>query len=104
MNLEGQVDDARFERLSDRQRQLLRLINDHYSSKQAAGQMGLSPNTVDHYAKEVISLLGVGNRRDAARAFADYERRQRLALQALALDGTPAQRPLIPRPRRVERA
>ncbi len=90
------VDDALFERLTERQRQLLRLVNGHYSSKQAADAMGLSHNTVDHYAKEVISLLGVGSRRDAARAFADYERRQQLAPQPLALDAAPPSTALHP--------
>lgn len=59
--------------LSDKQRQCLRLVGRGMSSKEIAIETGLTPLTVDTYLKAAISKLGVSNRREAARMFAEME-------------------------------
>lgn len=63
--------DSVVEQLSESQRMCLRLVAENKSSKEIAIETGLSPQTVDQYLARAASLLGVSNRRDAARRFAD---------------------------------
>jgi DNA-binding CsgD family transcriptional regulator len=55
------------ERLSEGQRECLRLVWQYHSSKEVARKLGISPHTVDQRIKRAISILGVGNRAEAAR-------------------------------------
>ena len=58
--------DPRIERLSPRMRQCLGLVYARRTTKQIAGDLGLSPGTVDGYIAEAVRLLGARNRVEAA--------------------------------------
>ncbi|MBB5727123.1 DNA-binding CsgD family transcriptional regulator [Sphingomonas endophytica] len=60
-------------RLSERQRQCLRLIFDRKTSKEIASALGLSVGTVNTYISEAITTLGARNRRHAAELLHDFE-------------------------------
>lgn len=54
--------------LTGRQRQCLRLVASGQSSKEIAETLGgISHNTVDLHLKRAVKILGVSNRREAAR-------------------------------------
>jgi two-component system response regulator DesR len=53
--------------LTDRERQVLRLAGQGYSSLDIAAELGLSDGTVRNYLSEAISKLGVSNRIEASR-------------------------------------
>ncbi len=53
--------------LSDRERQVLRLASEGFTSADIAGQLFLSEGTVRNYISEAISKLGANNRIEAAR-------------------------------------
>jgi len=55
------------DRLSDRERQILRLAADGRSGPEIAGELHLSEGTVRNYLSEAISKVGGRNRVDAAR-------------------------------------
>ena len=66
--------DDKSSKLSDVQKQCLRLAGEGRSSKEIAPLVGLSHQTVDQYLHRARLALGAENRRDAARMFADFER------------------------------
>jgi hypothetical protein len=51
----------------------LRLVARNLSSKEIAKEVALSPQTVDQYLSRAVSMLGVTNRREAARLFVEHE-------------------------------
>jgi DNA-binding CsgD family transcriptional regulator len=59
--------------LSAQQRECLRLVAEHRSSKDIAKVLGTSPHTVDNHIKAAIQRLGVSNRREASRIYAENE-------------------------------
>lgn len=59
--------------LSDMQRTCLRLVALNRSSKEIALEIGLSHQTVDQYVSKAAAVLGVANRREAARRFTELE-------------------------------
>ena len=59
--------------LSPRQIEILRLVSEHYSSKEIARSLNLSPYTVDNHIASAIQRLGVTNRREAAAAYARFK-------------------------------
>ncbi|MBV7256377.1 helix-turn-helix transcriptional regulator [Pacificimonas sp. WHA3] len=61
------------ERLSDGQRDVLRLVFLHMSSKDIAREIGISPHTVDQRVKRAMGILKVTNRWEAARILAESE-------------------------------
>lgn len=63
----------RLVRLTDKQRQCLRLVYAHMSSKEIAPILGVEPGTVDQYVKAAMRILGVSDRRHAARMLAEHE-------------------------------
>lgn len=69
------MDLDRLARLTDKQRGCLRMVYAHMSSKEIALQLGIEPGTVDQYLKTAMRILGVGDRRAAARMLAEYEGR-----------------------------
>ena len=83
-------------RLTDKQRQCLRLVYAHMSSKEIAPLLGVEPGTVDQYIKTAIRILGVGDRRAAARMLAEHEgeRAQPSVYQPLGLAVAPEPRTL----------
>ncbi len=56
-------------RLSDGQRDCLKLVGQYLSSKEIARQLDISPHTVDQRLKRATALLEVPTRFDAARLF-----------------------------------
>ena len=65
--------DDRIAKLSDVQKQCLRLAATGQSSKEIAPVVGLSHRTVDQYLYQACITLEADNRRDAARIFAEIE-------------------------------
>ena len=60
--------EARLERLSARERQVLWLVNEPMNSSEIGRALGgISPNTVNHYAATGCRKLGVNDRRAASR-------------------------------------
>jgi DNA-binding CsgD family transcriptional regulator len=79
---------ARIAALSVGQLEVLRLVDRHLSSKEIAGQLGISSHTVDQRIRTAIRILGVTRRQEAARLVALAEPYQRLIHQAPYLDPT----------------
>lgn len=77
---ERATDRARYERLTDRERAVMRLIAEGYTAPEIGGQLAISPKTVDTYKQRINDKLGLSHR-------ADYVK---LALK-LGLLQTPAQ-------------
>jgi len=55
------------ELLTQRERDCLRLVDQHLSSKQIARELGMSKTSVDTYCDRARRKLGVGDRYQAAR-------------------------------------
>jgi len=87
------MEPDRLARLTDKQRECLRLVYAHLSSKEIAPRLGVEPGTVDQYIKTAMRILGVADRRAAARMLAEHEAgaRQPLVYQpsGIALIGDP---------------
>ena len=83
------MDLDRIARLTDQQRVCLRLVYAHLSSKEIAPLVGVEPGTVDQYIKAAMRILGVSDRRAAARMLAEHEARssQPLVYQPLDIAG-----------------
>lgn len=67
------MDRDRIERLTDKQRECLRLVYRHMETKEIARVLGLSPDGVTQRIKTAMKTLGVDRRRDAARILAEAE-------------------------------
>jgi DNA-binding CsgD family transcriptional regulator len=68
---EGDRPDSRVARLTHGQVECLLLVDRHYSSKEIAAKLGISPHTVDQRIRGALEKLGVERRGDAARIVAD---------------------------------
>ena len=68
----GAVSD-RVSLLTAAQRDCLRLVYDHMTSKDIARALGISPHTVDMRLRNAMKTLGVASRIEAARALVDSE-------------------------------
>ena len=69
------MDEGRFNRLSARQHDCLRLLVEHRQSKEIARELGLSLNTVNSYLSGSYEVLQVANRGEAARVYGEFLRR-----------------------------
>lgn len=63
---------GRIARLSPGQLDCLRLVDQHLSSKEIAGELGISPHTVDQRIRQALHILGVERRAQAARIVSGY--------------------------------
>jgi DNA-binding CsgD family transcriptional regulator len=63
----------RVQRLTDKQRECLRLVYRHMETKEIARILGLSPDGVTQRIKTAMKTLGVDRRRDAALILAEAE-------------------------------
>ena len=63
--------DSPVARLTEGQIECLLLVDRHYSSKEIASKLGISPHTVDQRIRGALDKLGVERRGDAARIVAD---------------------------------
>jgi len=61
------------ERLSQRQREILRLMAQHFQAKEVAGILNISEKTVRTHTEEARRRLGVSSSREAARMVATHE-------------------------------
>jgi len=80
----------RIERLTEKQRECLRLVYAHLSSKEIAPRLGIEPGTVDQYIKAAMRTLGVADRRAAARMLAEHDAKADQPLVYQPLDIAPA--------------
>jgi DNA-binding CsgD family transcriptional regulator len=62
-----------FERLTEKQKECLRLVLRRNSSKEIALELGISPHTVDARLKGALKALNTASRFEAARMLAEYE-------------------------------
>jgi DNA-binding CsgD family transcriptional regulator len=67
------MDRDRLDRLTDQQRACLRMVYAHMTSKEIAPRLGIEPGSVDQHIKAAMRVLGVGERRTAARLLAEHE-------------------------------
>ena len=67
------MDSHRLARLTEQQRICLRHVYAHLTSKEIAPLMGIEPGSVDQHIKAAMRVLGVGDRRSAARILAGHE-------------------------------
>jgi DNA-binding CsgD family transcriptional regulator len=61
------------DRLTEKQRECLRLVYAHKETKEIARLLGLSPDGVNQRIKTAMNTLGVARRRDAAQLVAEAE-------------------------------
>lgn len=61
---EQATDRARYERLTDREREVMRLIAEGYTAPEIGEQLAISPKTVDTYKQRVNDKLGLTHRAD----------------------------------------
>ena len=61
---EHATDRARFDRLTDRERAVMRLIAEGYTAPEIGEQLMISPQTVDTYKQRVNDKLGLAHRAD----------------------------------------
>lgn len=62
------------QRLTPRERECLRLVHQHFSSKAIARRLGLSRHTIDDHVDKARRKLGAADRFEAARMLAGLER------------------------------
>src|SRR5213078_4515556 len=58
---------ARYERLTDREREVMRLIAEGYTAPEIGEQLAISPKTVDTYKQRVNEKLSLSTRPDYVR-------------------------------------
>lgn len=63
----------RIARLTEQQRACLRMVYAHMTSKEIAPRLGIEPGSVDQHIKAAMRILGVSERRTAARMLAEHE-------------------------------
>jgi DNA-binding CsgD family transcriptional regulator len=68
------MDANRVARLTEQQRACLRFVASGMTSKEIAPLLGIEPGSVDQHLKAAMRILGVGDRRSAARLLAQQER------------------------------
>jgi DNA-binding CsgD family transcriptional regulator len=64
--------ESRIARLSPGQLDCLRLVAEHFSSKEIAQELGISSHTVDQRIRQSLQILGVERRSQAARLVAQH--------------------------------
>lgn len=67
------MDTERLARLTEQQRTCLRFVYRHMTSKEIAPILGIEPGSVDQHIKAAMRVLGVADRRTAARMLAEHE-------------------------------
>jgi DNA-binding NarL/FixJ family response regulator len=64
---ERATERARYERLTDRERSVMRLIAEGYTAPEIGNQLAISPKTVDTYKQRINDKLGLAHRADYVR-------------------------------------
>jgi DNA-binding CsgD family transcriptional regulator len=86
------MDQKRIARLTEQQRICLRFVYLHMTSKEIAPLLGIEPGSVDQHIKAAMRVLGVGDRKTAAKLLAEHEQRdgvQPLVYQPPEIDAAP---------------
>lgn len=73
MNDNGGTRPAPVTRLTERQKDCLRLVARGYRSKEIGRLLGISYTTVDNHVRLALEIMGASDRGEAARALAAYE-------------------------------
>lgn len=73
------------QRLTERQKDCLRLVAQGYTSKEIGRTLDLSPSTIDNHILTAVQSLNAHSRGEAARSLAGVETRQKLPRESLAL-------------------
>ena len=68
------TDGNALDKLNDGQRDCLRLVYAHMSSKEIAAELGISPHTVDQRLRAAMRILDCDSRFAAARMLATQEK------------------------------
>jgi DNA-binding CsgD family transcriptional regulator len=79
------MDRAEIQRLTERQKDCLRLVAHGYTSKEIGRTLDLSPSTVDNHILAAVQTIGAANRSEAGRILASQETRQKLPRESLGL-------------------
>lgn len=83
------VSSAELDRLSERQRECLRLVHANLEAKEIAIALGLSPHTVNEHLRDARRLLGVARSMEAARMLAAHEGDNRLVPEPIGVERNP---------------
>lgn len=79
------MDTAAIQRLTERQKECLRLVAQGYTSKEIGRNLDLSPSTVDNHILTAVQSMSANSRGEAARSLASLETRQKLPRETMAL-------------------
>lgn len=87
------VDGGAIQRLTERQKDCLRLVARGYTSKEIGRTLDLSPSTIDNHILTAVQSVGAASRAEAARSLNEIETRQietrqKLPRESLALAET----------------
>jgi DNA-binding CsgD family transcriptional regulator len=85
----------RLDRLTEQQRICLRHVFAHKTSKEIAPLLGIEPGSVDQHIKAAMRILGVGDRRSAARLLAEQEGTAPPPSPAAQIPAPPPVQPLV---------
>jgi DNA-binding CsgD family transcriptional regulator len=76
---------AAIERLTERQKDCLRLVAQGYTSKEIGRKLDLSPSTVDNHILTATQMVSANSRGEAGRFLLSAEARQKLPREPLGL-------------------
>lgn len=79
------MDSASINRLTERQKDCLRLVAQGYTSKEIGRALDLSPSTVDNHILAAVQAMSAASRGEAARYLASEETRQKIPREPDAL-------------------
>jgi DNA-binding CsgD family transcriptional regulator len=83
------MDGVALQRLTERQKDCLRLVAQGYTSKEIGRALDLSPSTVDNHILTAVQSMSANSRGEAARSLAGLETRQKLPRESQALAESP---------------
>jgi DNA-binding CsgD family transcriptional regulator len=97
------MDSGSINRLTERQKDCLRLVAQGYTSKEIGRALDLSPSTVDNHILAAVQAINASSRGEAARFLANEETRQKIPRepeplaepQFSALKSIPAKAPAL---------
>jgi DNA-binding CsgD family transcriptional regulator len=89
----ARIDGGDVQRLTERQKDCLRLVAQGYTSKEIGRALDLSPSTVDNHILAAVQATGSLSRGDAARLLARSEDRQNLPRELQGVAESTADRP-----------
>jgi DNA-binding CsgD family transcriptional regulator len=79
------METATIQRLTERQKDCLRLVAQGYTSKEIGRTLDLSPSTVDNHILTAVQSMNANSRGEAARSLTGIEARQKLPRESQAL-------------------